>query len=1248
MPKYSIITIIAIMLWLKYTSFAQEKGNYFLRYYSPQEYAAHSQNWAAIEDDNGIIYIANGDGIIVLTGEKQKLFPLPSKTTVRSFAKDENGRIYLGSVGHFGYLAPDAKGEINFIDLSLDLPQSLKKFFDIWNILIVKDTVYFQSRTYIFTYNRKTKKTGIIASLSEHVNLFTINDIVYVKERSQGVYKIENDTLKSTHFTEGLEKYSFNNVCNQSSDTVLFASGNQLFQLTPNNNYKVIALNGNANKTLNELGIYRITASKMFIYVATSRSGMLVLDKNANLIKTIDETNGLNETGVYNLYIDSRNDLWVTMSNGFMHIYTSLAVSYWDKQNGLNSAVVDIVRNNNQIYLSTLAGFYTINKENKLLSLGSISGQTWSLKRFEVNNDSSKVILLASASSGLYEIDNRNNLTQILTGNTIFCLHQSKLNPNRLWLGLDKGLASIIYEKGKWQYEGEINEISDNIRAINEDTLGNLWIGTFRNGAIKLNFKDTTRKLLAQKYYTLENGFKSMKNILIYPYNNSLIFTSEQGLYIYNNLKDSIIEVEALGNKFYARDVFEFNEQSNKTIYLSGLYNLKSPITKGVKENNSYIWDENKLKCIPSMMVLSMFVENPNKVWIGGSEGLYFLNEENQIKAEKKFKVYISAVYVNNDSLLFNGFYADSGNNISIYQAEKRVYNNKNNTLSFEFGSNNYLFSNQTEYSYQLQGLENNWSNWSRNSIKQYTNLWEGKYIFKLRARDIYGHISEINSYSFTIEAPYYRTFVAYALYLLIFVAFIWMLIYFNSRRLIQQKRNLEAIVEKRTYELRVKNEEIILQNAELMQAKEEIQAQAEQLELTNLELEKLSLVVSETSNSVLIYNADLELEWVNKSFERTYGYSKNEFIQIHGKTILEQTSNASLLIQIQECINTNKSFNYESYNIVKNGKFIWIQVTITPILTANNQIKKIVAIETEISELKKAQAKINQQIEEIQSQNEQLMSAKEEIETQKNKIEDIHKNITGSINYAKTIQDALLPSKRMLNEHFENFILYRPKEIVSGDFYWTSTITYENDKRYCFLAVVDCTGHGVPGAFMSMIGMQLLNQIVNEQKIISPQDILNNLDAAIKKALKQNITENNDGMDMSIIRIEMNSDKLTPIVFAGAKRPIIWINNNNLEFVNGTRRSIGGAVSRNPHVFENKFLNVEKNDTIYLYSDGFIDQNGPNRKRYGTARFIEFIKNISGYSFADQQLELNTQLDKFMEGQAQRDDITIIAIKPF
>jgi PAS domain S-box-containing protein len=1194
--------------------------------------------------------MANGDGVIVLDGKKPKLFPLPTKTTVRSFAKDTQGRIYVGSVGHFGYLESTQKGEISFVDLSHNLPTHLKKFFDVWNILIANETAYFQSKTYIFAYHIKTQKIEVISSLSEHVNLFSFNNKVYVKEGLKGVYLLEKDTLLSTDFTESLAKYSFGNVVKCSKDTLLFNSANQLFFLTPNNNFKPIALNGDANKMLSDLGIYKLTSNKDYIYIATSRSGILVLDKNANLIQKIDESNGLNNSGVYNLFIDSRNDLWAAMSNGFTHIYTSLAVSYWNAKYGLSSAIVDIIRNNNKIYLATLAGFYTINKDNTVQLLGASKNQTWSFLKFIVDKDTSKTLLLASSTNALYVIDEKSNLVPILNRNTIFSLHQSNKYPNRLWLGLDNGLASMRFKNGNWLFEGEIKEVRDNVRAINEDTLGNLWLGTFRNGAIKLIFQDTTRILKKQEYYGLDKGFKSVKNVLVYPYNSNLIFTSEQGVYTYDNLKDSMIEVSALGEKFYSRDVFEFNEQKNKTIYLAGLYNQKSPITKGIYENNTYSWNENSLKCVPSMMVLSMYVENQDQLWIGGSEGLYFLNEKNYKRPEKTFRAFISSIYVNNDSLLFNGFYSDNNKNITIYQSNKDVYDNAHNTLSFEFGTNNYLFSDKTEFSYQLQGLDNNWSNWSTNNMKQYTNLWEGKYILKVRAKDIYGNISELNTYSFTVKAPYYRTFVAFVLYILIFAAIIWTLIYFNSRRLIQQKKLLEDIVEKRTHELRLKNDEIVLQNAELMQAKEEIQAQAEQLELSNLELEKLSLVVSETSNSVLIYDSNLELEWVNKSFERIYGYTKKEFIELHGKTILEQTSNTSLKNLIDDSIKNRQSYSYDSFNIVNDGKSIWMQITITPVLNEHNQLKKLVAIETEISEIKGAQEKIKQQIEEIQSQNDELLIAKEKIETQKNKLEDINKDITGSINYGKTIQAALLPSQIMLNELFENFILFRPRDIVSGDFYWTSTITCDNSKKYSFLAVVDCTGHGVPGAFMSMIGMQLLNQIVNEQKTISPKDILTSLDSSIKRALKQNITENNDGMDMSIIRLEMNNETKTPIVFAGAKRPILWYNalENELEFINGTRKSIGGAIFRNPLSFENQYLNLEKNDTLYLYSDGFIDQNAPNRKRYGTTRFVDFIKKITHFSLQEQQLKLNKELDDFMTGELQRDDITVIAIKPF
>ena len=205
------------------------------------------------------------------------------------------------------------------------------------------------------------------------------------------------------------------------------------------------------------------------------------------------------------------------------------------------------------------------------------------------------------------------------------------------------------------------------------------------------------------------------------------------------------------------------------------------------------------------------------------------------------------------------------------------------------------------------------------------------------------------------------------------------------------------------------------------------------------------------------------------------------------------------------------------------------------------------------------------------------------------------------------------------------------------------------SDKKSLFLAVVDCTGHGVPGAFMSMIGNRLLNEIVNEHRIDDPAKILELLNAEIRLVLRQEQTENNDGMDLSLCHFTRNNNEETGLTFAGAKRNMHVIKKERKEIIKlkGDRISIGGVGQHLGKIqFKNHDILLSKGDQLYLSTDGIIDQNGPDRSRFGTNRLEEILFKYSKYPMEEQEYSIRQEIDRFRQNEEQRDDITLMGIK--
>jgi len=260
------------------------------------------------------------------------------------------------------------------------------------------------------------------------------------------------------------------------------------------------------------------------------------------------------------------------------------------------------------------------------------------------------------------------------------------------------------------------------------------------------------------------------------------------------------------------------------------------------------------------------------------------------------------------------------------------------------------------------------------------------------------------------------------------------------------------------------------------------------------------------------------------------------------------------------------------------------------------------------------------------------------------------NEQITDSIEYAQTIQNAMLPDINLISSFFPLFLIYRPKDIVSGDFYWFSHIDLPYFS-YDFFAVVDCTGHGVPGAFMSMIGNRLLNEIINEKNIFKTSSILEELDKRVIKALKNENTIIDDGMDVSICRVEKaeNETEDIKISFSGAKRPLYYFSSSDkkIEYIKGCTRSIGGVkTSRDKIPYNAENFNLNKGDIFYMLTDGFTDQNSPERKRFGKRRFLETLENICHQPIEEQKNYFENALNDWQKNSKQRDDITLLGIQ--
>ncbi len=353
---------------------------------------------------------------------------------------------------------------------------------------------------------------------------------------------------------------------------------------------------------------------------------------------------------------------------------------------------------------------------------------------------------------------------------------------------------------------------------------------------------------------------------------------------------------------------------------------------------------------------------------------------------------------------------------------------------------------------------------------------------------------------------------------------------------------------------------------------------------------------------------------YINPTIETYTGRNKDNYLQKHIRELeLSEEIVNSWNDIIKDVITKNQKINIDMDFPSIMGERI-MQVNAIPEYTDQQSLESVLVVSHDITERKIIEMEISQK----------------------------NRKITESINYAKRIQEAILPDTNYIRQFLkDSFILYKPRDVVSGDFPW---FFQKDDDIY--IAAVDCTGHGVPGALISLIGFFLLNNIVNNEEANNPGIMLDLLDAEVTKTLKQDETDasTKDGMDISLCKINQRKQQ---IEYAGAHRPLYYLSEQELHEIKGNKYPIGGAQHKNRGRFTNTVINYRDSDCIYLFSDGFPDQfGGPKNKKFSPRRIRDILKNNHDIPLSDLNQVLLTEFESWRGNNKQTDDVLMIGIK--
>ncbi|MCK4663226.1 MAG: SpoIIE family protein phosphatase [Bacteroidales bacterium] len=1205
-----------------------EQGNPFIQNYCDKDYRSHeNQNWAVIQDKRGIMYFGNNRGLLEFDGTNWRLIEIPNKSIVRSLAIDSIGRIYIGAEGELGYIETDSTGTMQYISLINEIPEENRNFQDVWEIFIINDQVIYRTNYYIFIL-KGSKITVLKSDNSFHAG-FCVNNQFYVREWETGLLTLINDSLKIVPQGEQFANKRIYVMLPYEKDKILIITRSQgiiIYSSDEKNDNMFLAPDSfqKANDFLKNNKIYcGVKLDNKHFVLGTLQNGLIIIDNNGNIIKHINKKSGLKDNTIHYLYIDKQKNIWLALNNGISFITINSPFTFFNEKAGLHGLVFTSIVYNNNLYAGTSLGIFRKDKQNNFSLLKNTKGQNWYLSEI-------KGKLYCGHNNGIFLVNETRAENIAKISNTWTFIELSNY-PGFVLAGTKAGLILLEQKNKKLTHACKIRGFEESVRYMQEDYNGNIWISNMFKGVYKIILNESLDSVKELNFYNMNNGLPANTLNFVFKIKtvnkkSRIIFGTENGIYKYDQHTNQFIS----DNKF--NDIIESEgtvdqiaQDENGNIY------FQKGDDKGIlllQKDGTYKLKNTSLLKFKGMYFENICIIDTSTILFGTNDGIINFNPYTTSCYDILFPVLIRKV-ITNDSIILEVQTTDDIITLPY----------KQNTILFDYTALFYENCNRNQYSHFLKGFDNGWSEWSLKTEKEYTNLPEGSYSFNVKAKNIFEKESIITKYQFEILPPWYRTVWAFIFYGITIFLVVWLIVKLNIKRLKIEKENLEKIVKERTFEINRQKENIEEKNIELEQQKEEILTQADQLVLTNQKLEKLSIVASETDNAVVIMDTKGNFEWVNEGFTRLYGFTFNQLIDEVGWNILEISSNPNIEKKIFDCIHNRETAIYETIMKTRTGKTIYAQTTVTPIIDNDGKVKNLVAIDSNISKIKKAEQEIIRQSDEI----------------------------TDSITYAKRIQNAILPADELIQSMFEEyFILYKPRGIVSGDFYWVTKVN-----GIQVVVVADCTGHGVPGAFMSMLGVTLLNKIVIEKEIIEPSEILNRLKKNIIVSLHQTGKEGeaDDGMDVSVIAIDKGKRIIS---FAGAINSLFIVRSELVPPLNNLNKSIfqnhnlsitqnygfvlneikGDRMPVSFHQnldksFANHQFELLDNDAIYLSTDGFRDQfGGPKEKRYKTSKLKDLLLSCKHKKMAEQQKILDNDFQNWKGSLDQVDDICIFGVK--
>jgi DNA-binding CsgD family transcriptional regulator len=799
--------------------------------YSKQAYRGGAQTRRVVQDASGLLYFANDEGVLRFDGARWRAFPLPNRSLVRCLQFGPDGQLFVGGQDEVGYFEPAADGSLRYHSLKPLLPAEVRSFADVWEIYFVGRELFFQTSAAIYRIN----EGKVTVFPDEHWRFMgRYGGAMIAQSKRRGLLRFDGSAWQPLAPTAGPTfppDLTITSVCPVGGDSALvttFKNGVFLLEKDRMRPWRTEALEAIARQNISTA----CQVNDKHIALGTSLNGCYIIDRKGALVQHFSRNEGLQDNSILTVFLDSRQNLWLGLHDGIDFIPYNNAITHLSKGQLKEGAGYGSLVFGDQLYLGTSFGLFRIpsidggsisQTRTDVLSIPRSAGDAWNLS--PVGDQ-----LFLGHNEGAFRVQGQ--ALQPVDGSTGYWTFRPLPGQgDRMVGGSYKGITFFRREGAGWIKEGE-DAVVESARFV-VPAFGKVWFSHPYKGvyAVWQSADGSTR----YQKYGAEQGVRSVNNNYIFWIRDQLLLTTEEGVLVYQPRTNRFEPSPYYGQHLPKVAIRYLKEDDQGNVWFVFEKKVGVLDRSGPKPKLIYLPE------LTNRFVAGFEHINPinqHNVLIGGEKGFYHINYSRYKELNYPMQVQINSVVGIHagDTLLFGGYGRSVASGVSPFP-KTRELDPAFNALRFEFAAPLYGQLANVEYSYFLEGFDKGWSLFDAKTEKEYSNLPPGSYAFKVKARNNLGNESGVQVYRFTVLPPWYRTTMAYGLYLLAFLLFNYQAYRYLRRKFRAQQQRHEEERQRLRYLHQLEMDKAEKELIALRNAKLEAELQVKNTELASTAL---------------------------------------------------------------------------------------------------------------------------------------------------------------------------------------------------------------------------------------------------------------------------------------------------------------------------------------------------------------------------------------------------------------------------